>query len=539
MLRIYCTLLFLLSFMLLNAQNTKNANAELQNVTVFNNGVELNHTAKVSNISKGISEVVIGNISNVIDENSLQIGATSNITIMSVKYRNEYTSENNKSVEEKQLESELEREKKESLKINNQINTLISGLTILDENKKVGGTNTGLNVAELQKMMDYYLTKSQDLRNQVQTLNEKKEKQDDIVSKLQNQLNSIKKSNTKSKGEIIIQVLSSIISNTTFTISYISPNASWYPVYDLKTDNTNSPLKIIYKANVSQTTGLDWNNVKITVSTANPSQTGTAPILTPWFLNYRNLNYNYKSIQNANGYANTLQAVEIKTKRNSYESQDKDESVIPYTSINENAISASFDIELPYDIKSDGKKYSISMKEYNLNANYKYYAVPKKDREAFLLAEISAWEELNLLPGEANIIFDGTYVGKSMIDPNSTQDTLNLSMGHDKKIIIRREKLVDFCSTKMIGNKRTHVVTYEIKVKNTRKEAIDLLLKDQYPISQDKDIEVELLESSNASINKETGVLTWEQNIAAGSTKTVRISYSVKFPKDKQVGNLY
>ncbi len=179
------------------------------------------------------------------------------------------------------------------------------------------------------------------------------------------------------------------------------------------------------------------------------------------------------------------------------------------------------------------------MKEYELPAVYKYYSVPKMDKDAFLIAEIADWEQLNLIPGPANIIFDGTYVGKSFIDPNSTQDTLNISLGRDRKIVVKREKVMDYCSSKLIGTNKLHTVTYEIKVKNTRKESIQLLLKDQHPISSNKEIEVNLLESSDAAVNQETGVLTWKLDIPAGETRKVKVSYSVKFPKDKTMGNLF
>jgi len=111
-----------------------------------------------------------------------------------------------------------------------------------------------------------------------------------------------------------------------------------------------------------------------------------------------------------------------------------------YTTIEEQELNVSFDIDIPYDILSNGKAHSVALKDLKLPATYKYYAVPKVEKEAFLLAELNDYSKYNLLPGEANIIFEGMYVGKTMINPNQTQDTLNLSMGRDKKISIKREK---------------------------------------------------------------------------------------------------
>jgi len=206
-----------------------------------------------------------------------------------------------------------------------------------------------------------------------------------------------------------------------------------------------------------------------------------------------------------------------------------------YLTIRDNQMDVVFNIDIPYDLPGNGKEQSVSLKEFPVNTAFKYYAVPALDKDAYLLGEVADWESLNLLPGEANIIFEGTYIGKSYIDPNSTQDTMNLTLGKDKRIVIKREKLRDYSSIKFLGSNKKQVVTYEITVKNNKKEAIQMLLKDQYPLSTNKEIEVELLESSEAANNKDLGVLSWKLQLAPGEQKKFRVSYSVKYPKDKFV----
>src|SRR5690606_29889251 len=165
-------------------------------------------------------------------------------------------------------------------------------------------------------------------------------------------------------------------------------------------------------------------------------------------------------------------------------------------------------------------------------------SVPKLEKEAFLLAEIEDYSKYNLLSGEANIIFEGMYAGKTYIDPNSTSDTLRLSMGRDKKVSVKREKVADKSGSKFLSSYKEQTFTYDLTVKNNKKETVSLMLKDQYPISTDKDIQVELLESDGAKINKETGVLTWELKLKPGESKKLRISYKVRYPKDKPIYNL-
>lgn len=206
-----------------------------------------------------------------------------------------------------------------------------------------------------------------------------------------------------------------------------------------------------------------------------------------------------------------------------------------YVSVNDNQMDVTFDIDIPYDVPANGKEQDVVLKDIKAPCSYEYYSAPRMDREAYLLGNVPGWESLHLLPGEANIIVEGTNIGKSFIDPNSTLDTLSLTLGRDKRIVVKKEKVIDYSSVKFLGSSKKQVFTYEITVRNNRKEKVQLLLKDQHPISTDKEIEEELLESSGAVVNNDTGILTWKMELAPGETRKFRISYSVKYPKDKSI----
>ena len=173
-----------------------------------------------------------------------------------------------------------------------------------------------------------------------------------------------------------------------------------------------------------------------------------------------------------------------------------------------------------------------------MKADYLYSVAPKLDPDAFLLARATGWEEFNLLPGEANIFFEGTFVAKTFIDPNSVKDTLAISLGRDKRVVVKREKLKDFTSKKFIGANKREAYAYEIAVRNTKSEPIKILIEDQVPVSQNSQIEVTVTDIAGAKYNKETGKLQWEQMIQPNaSTKTV-YKFEVKYPKDKIIPGL-
>ena len=95
--------------------------------------------------------------------------------------------------------------------------------------------------------------------------------------------------------------------------------------------------------------------------------------------------------------------------------------------------------------------------------------------------------------------------------------------------------MTDFSSIKFLGSNKKQTFTYEITVRNNKKEPIQMELQDQYPLSTTKDIEVELLQHEGATVNDETGIVTWKVQLAPGEIKKYRLSYSVKYPKDKVI----
>jgi TonB-dependent SusC/RagA subfamily outer membrane receptor len=454
--------------------------------------------------------------------------------------------------------------------------------------------------------MEYYKTKSLELQNESFLLNDKVQKSKEKAGKIQNQLKEEEKKNTSSSGRLVLQLSAVMEGKYDFTVSYITSNAFWVPFYDVKVDNIKNPLQIVYKAKITQITGIDWKRIKLSLSTSMPSQWGNAPVFKAWSLSYINpvallngrlpgvaINNTIPSFQkdklmkselnevavtdygtirvrgnktisadnqplyvvdgrimNDNDFAKinpsaikTLEVLKEASATSIYGARGANGVVVvtlkdgleDYISISDNALNVVYDIDMPYDVPSNGKLQTAVLHTFQVPANYKHYAVPKLDKEVYLLAEVPDWNKLNLLPGEANVILEGTYVGRSFIDPNSVSDTFNLTLGHDSRLVVKREKLVDFSSMKFLGSNKLQKFTYELTVKNNKKESVNLLLKDQFPLSTNKEIEVELTDSGNAEINNETGVLNWKITLAPGESKKVRFTYSVKYPKDKSL----
>lgn len=203
----------------------------------------------------------------------------------------------------------------------------------------------------------------------------------------------------------------------------------------------------------------------------------------------------------------------------------------PATKI-ENQTSVEFVIDVPYTLKSDGKNRTVELAHYNIPAYYEYQAIPKLEKDAFLTAKITDWAQYNLLEGESNLFFEDTYLGKTLLDLRYLNDTLNIYLGRDKSILLQREKVTTFEKRNFTGNKRIDTRSYKIVVRNNKKQTINLILKDQVPVSTDNAIEVDADELSNGLQNKDTGEITWKLQLPPGTQRELLLRYIVKYPKD-------
>lgn len=199
----------------------------------------------------------------------------------------------------------------------------------------------------------------------------------------------------------------------------------------------------------------------------------------------------------------------------------------------ENQTNVEFEIKTPYSISSDNKNITVEVDRYNLPAEFEYYGVPKVDKAAFLLANIVDWEKYNLLEGEANIFFENTFVGKTILDVRYTSDTLSLSLGRDKNVVVSREKVKDTNKKQFFGNKKEDTRLWKITVKNNKKQSVNFLLLDQIPFSTMEEIEVIPENLSGGTLNKDNGEVKWKFTLKPTDKKDLELKYKVKYPKDK------
>lgn len=194
-----------------------------------------------------------------------------------------------------------------------------------------------------------------------------------------------------------------------------------------------------------------------------------------------------------------------------------------------------FKIEKPYSIDSTEEVTVITIDQFDLPAKYEYFTAPLLNENVFLTARVKDWEKFDLLPGEANIYFEGSFAGKTFLDPLQTTEELVISLGVDPNVIVERKQVDDLKAKSFLGGTRIISKNYEITVRNNKATDIELVLMDRIPVSQNKEIKVEEVKTGGADYDEKKGLLTWKLNMKPKESVKKQLSYEVRYPKEKRV----
>ncbi len=598
----------------------------VKKVVVFLNGAQVNGTAIV-NISPGTATLVFGNISPDIDVQSIQVHASGDFTILSVKQELDFINEQAKQklVEELKAQQKLIQDKIAS---ENSLTSIYQEEeNMLQKNQVVSGQNANLDVLKLQQALDFQTARLIDIKKKQQEVTNRVALLNTELQKYNLQIADINKGATTATSNILVTVSSKNPVQTEFTLSYVVHNASWFPTYDIRAKDVNSPLSIDYKANVSQHSGEDWKNIKLTLSTGNPSVSGSKPELSPYFLNFgmiysnqadkitrvsgrviahddakplvgasvtikgtsigtvtdANGNYSiqvppgnqtlvfnyigYEQLErqitssslnavltpaasqlnevvvvgygttNSEGYYSGLQGVAagVTLRGNNKELAYSTQTIPVIVNKAENQTNVEFNIDNPSSIPSDGKQYTVEINQLSVDANYEYAVAPKLSPDVFLTARLTDWNKYNFLSGEANLFFEGTFIGKSLINTDATTDTLSLWLGTDKNIVVTRTSLKDLKDKQSLGSNRKETRDWQIAIKNRKNQPVNLLVEDQVPVSQNTSIEVETQELSGGKLDAASGKVSWNVALKPQDDKKIELKYQVRYPKNQSV----
>lgn len=536
--------------------------SSLSDVTIYAQGAQLHHKANF-NYKVGVTEIIVEGISPYIDAKSIQVKATGAVVILDSKYTLYYpqvvqATEDGIPLKIKKDISLL----KDSLRsIGYEIQEIEDELSVLNATKSIiisngvmrsqGKVNDSLNL--LKSAVDYYTLKLTELNKKILSLNKRKQEKLEKKSQMDLRMYNLENFQNQSRPaqpnnspipRIIVTIQSKEVGAGKLSLSYVASNAGWTPLYDLRSDATTGKLSLTYKAQVYQNTGLDWNDVKISISTNNPKANKTKPELNPWYIDYNSYKAEQKDRKRNLDYLTQPSAVPNAVFNSGFsfsQTLNNSNEDIPgltsdqFTTVVHQLIAAEFKIDLPYTIKSNNDQHMVLIKQAELNTSFKYFAVPKMDAGVFLVAQMTKLDELQLVPAKANIFFDGTYIGETYIDPTQMDDTLNLSLGKDPNIVVKRTLVKKDCKDKIISDRIERIFAYNIEAKNNKSSTIELIIQDQLPLTTNGDINIEAMELSKGELDTRTGTIEWKMTLKPKDSKLLDYKFKVKHNKDKQI----
>ncbi len=609
------------------AQSVKRVPVEtkMEQVTVFMKGAQVKRTVKQS-ITAGKQEIVFTGISTDIEKQSVQVKSDGKLTILSVRVQRDY-------LKEQEVREEIKTTQEKFFQLNDKISLTSKVLEVFKQeeamiikNQQIAGSTVTLKPEELRQSLDFQRARLTEVLKQQLSLQKEIEEMNKDRNKLSNQLAEMSRKIDLSTNEIVVLADVKETATVPFEITYLVQKAGWYPTYNIRVKDVVSKLQLEMNANVYQTSGENWNNIKLVLSTGNPNDNNSKPLINPWFISYvdaqmsnymkqwtisgsdqmlmgrvtddkgipvssaivtvkgttqstatdANGFYRIKATGNAqtlavssvgyeqyefaagrsfvsvalkpavnnlqevvvvgygtsNDLAGAVPGIQVRGKT-SLKMEDKSIPLQVITTFQ--AITTQYEIQEIATVNNDGKVNAMSINDKSIEAYYEYYSAPKLDEAAYLTAKLINWQDLNLIPGETNLFFEGTFLGKSYLDLSTDSDTLSLSLGVDKGITVKRTLLKEFSNKKFLGNNRTDTKQYEITVRNNKTVPVNIIVEDQFPISTIKEIEVDDLKYDGGKLNDETKIIAWTYTIEPKQTKKMEMKYNVKYPKERKL----
>lgn len=461
-----------------------------------------------------------------LDTNSVQVDAQANVpnTILEITTKEQRKLEvANDRLQE--VDKQIELLKNENLVLQDQARILVdqqNTVKLMQQGMLVPNKNGAKPT--LDELKNIMLFSKDELTANLEKLSKIAEQRQLIMEKLR-QLNSELVSLFKQASvvkNVGVRVYLEKAGTIKLNLTYVLPNITWKPRYDIRFDSTQNKLVLTYLGNVQQTTGEDWRNIKLTFSTARPSSDTAIPTLNPWFLNER-----------AAAKSNNIMA-SADVNMSNYT------AVAPVATVSQELTSASFNISKPISLLSGSTSKFIDITTMNLPVSLSYIAVPRLSQAVYLQVNTVNQSDYPLLSGQTNIFMNNRFVTSSYLKTTMPNEKFALDLGIDPAIAVTYKLVKQFTEQTGLTNGYTKITyDYLLTIQNNKMSAEKIKILNQIPISSDDQITVKLLSPSAqaVSLDKE-GKTAEEWTLKAGEKKEQQLKYFVEYPKTLRVMGL-
>ncbi|HBE03185.1 MAG TPA: hypothetical protein DC049_12030 [Spirochaetia bacterium] len=316
-------------------------------------------------------------------------------------------------------------------------------------------------------------------------------------------------------------------------LSYLIKGVSWEPVYDVKIYNSGL-METTMHASIIQSSGEDWKNVLINVSTAKPAVAGYIDNLEPWYVDfYRPRLGGRYSLNDNNSEIMSARSVKQEPALVLEECKAEDESARFVSTGGVTAVFSAADTET---VLSENSPRKISVVKQQFKCTLTRLAIPKKSGYAYVQAFFTNTADFPLLSGKTEIMRENMYIGSSLIPMTAPGQSTAIMAGIDEDIAIERlDPGPVQGESGLFGNMNRKSFQVIIRAKNFKKTAQTLIITDQIPFPKNTDIRVKLVSAAPKPQEKEFGILEWSLEIPAQGNCEIFFKFHIEYPKDMQI----
>lgn len=548
--KLFLTLLGIIAFttILFAQEDIKTYNGKISKVKVYMVQANVEKTIMFP-LKKGNNEVILSGNSVYMQTESLQFTSDNDFIITDFTPYSQYVNPKPPTEEKLPLEKrnklKVLRDSIELLYYNNADSYALTSILnkekiVLENMKVISQPQLVDSIPKIKDALSYYRIKMLEVTKMLQKETIEINKRNQLTANINNQINLILQGEAKqepSRNEYYIRLniySEKDIPQCKLSYSYNVTGVSWQPYYDVKFTKPTNPVAFVLKAQLTQQTGEDWNDVNLVFSTEQPNDQRVLGELYPYYLRERtpiNLKQNLRGTGRAESAMQDdmeIQSISMSEKSVSNATNYSKMTVSQITMLGK-----EYEVGMKHSIPSDGKAKTISLETKKTPTDYKHYSIPKIDKSAYISALLPDWESLELMDATGKIYLEGSYINDTYINSNSTLDTLNLSIGADKRVAVDR-KLTKSKPEKvgLLSSNAETIITITITVKNNNQTSIDLNLVDQIPLSNADNITITAGNLSKAAYDEKTGKLTWDLKFNPLEAKTIIFNYTVRHPKN-------
>lgn len=508
---------------------------KLNKATIFLRGAELSNSATL-NLPAGDSDIILTNVAGNINPGSLSVMLDNDdVIIQSINLRSEiekpvYSDDINA------MKAQIEEQDLAIQKLNMQTEINNEQLGLLRDQNFFGTGGEPLTQEQSVQKLDFIRSQMAKIYAEqleyTRQINEKTEALTLLKAQYEEKIAQFKERRT----QLVLNVSAKKAVTAALDIDYITPDAAWAPSYDIRSTGMDKPVTLTYKADVIQNTGIDWDQVDLVLSSADPVQSIAPPQLYPWYLSMMK---DYGVLAEMTAAPAPAMMADAEYSRNRMAKKAPAGGISSFVTAESNGISLTYTIDKPYSLPSVAESRSLTIKQTDLDGKYRYITRPKIDEHVYLQAVVENAPALNLLSGKANIYFDNRYIGQTYIDSGLITDELEVPFGMNKDIQVSRK--VDNKMTKqpgILGSALEQTEGYVITLSSFAKAPLVVTVFDQIPVSQDTNILVKDVSTGEGKVNKQTGEVEWKAELKPQQTTELPLNYTLKYPKDKPVNGL-